>query len=573
MRGNVYKVTKIITTEVLKRYKKFSKNLYGKPKPIFETFPHNLNCYIMAMSSSGVTGSSSYYLSSSLSMPPSPPNSVTFEQQQQHRSSIPSKGYPLQILGRDPNEIDPNFLCSSCGKILREPVQASCGHRFCLNCLTQLLEGHPGPVLCSLCIGEGVAYATIDAKKYPDKAIKRVLDKQNVVCAHPDCLWKGKLAEYPSHEEACPIASASKAGASETDLVPQARRLPSKMEHDFEMVGMDETGSGLICNVGRKNENLQRRAVAGTAVPATTPGVDKAARIAAETEKILKPLLTPESKRFVRSVSVPSSTSGDSLSRPQLQQQPLGFTSTPSKTPGTSTTPTQADLNSTVTKKLEDMAAVVNISLDRLLNQVMEIDNQRRREGETRKDQEKRIRLLEEALALKDAALADQSMRLEMMESISYDGIFVWKISDFNKKKMEAISGLQRGIYSPYFFTSRFGYKICARIHLNGNGKGKGRYVSLFLVIMRSQNDPFLSWPFKQKVTLTLLDQGPSGEHVVDAFRPDTTSLSFSRPESEMNVGEGCPLFAPLQFLEPPNTYVVDDTAYIKIVVDTRGLQ
>ena len=111
------------------------------------------------------------------------------------------------------------------------------------------------------------------------------------------------------------------------------------------------------------------------------------------------------------------------------------------------------------------------------------------------------------------------------------------------------------------------------RIYLNGDGMGKGKYVSLFFVIMRSQYDALLTWPFKQKVTFMLLDQGPAEEHVVDAFRPDPNSSSFKRPVSEMNIASGCPLFVPLNLLESNKTYIKDNTAFIKIIVDTQGLQ
>ena len=101
---------------------------------------------------------------------------------------------------------------------------------------------------------------------------------------------------------------------------------------------------------------------------------------------------------------------------------------------------------------------------------------------------------------------------------------------------------------------------------------GKEKYVSLFFVIMRSKYDALLPWPFKQKVSLMLLDQGTSGDHIVDAFRPDPNSMSFKRPTSEMNLASGCPLFAPLNCLESNFAYVRDNTAFVTIKVDTQGL-
>ena len=102
---------------------------------------------------------------------------------------------------------------------------------------------------------------------------------------------------------------------------------------------------------------------------------------------------------------------------------------------------------------------------------------------------------------------------------------------------------------------------------------GKGNYVSLFLVIMRSQYDACLTWPFKQKVTFMLFDQGPSGEHVVDTFKPDPSSSSFKRPVSEMNIASGCPLFVPLNIVETTRNYLKNDTAFVKIIVATNRLQ
>lgn len=73
------------------------------------------------------------------------------------------------------------------------------------------------------------------------------------------------------------------------------------------------------------------------------------------------------------------------------------------------------------------------------------------------------------------------------------------------------------------------------------------------------------------QVTLMLLDQS-NREHIIDAFRPDVTSSSFQRPVSEMNIASGCPLFCPLSKLDAKNSYIRDDTIFIKAIVDLTGL-
>lgn len=50
------------------------------------------------------------------------------------------------------------------------------------------------------------------------------------------------------------------------------------------------------------------------------------------------------------------------------------------------------------------------------------------------------------------------------------------------------------------FYTSKYGYKMCLRIYLNGDGTGRGSHLSLFFVVMRGQSDALLKWPFNQKV-------------------------------------------------------------------------
>ena len=113
---------------------------------------------------------------------------------------------------------------------------------------------------------------------------------------------------------------------------------------------------------------------------------------------------------------------------------------------------------------------------------------------------------------------------------------------------------------------------MCLRMYLNGDGMGKGSHLSVFFVVLRGTFDALLRWPFRQKVTLMLLSQNQR-EHVVDAFRPDTTSSSFKRPTTEMNIASGCPLFASLDVLDSPsNGYVKDDQLFLKAVVDCSDL-
>ena len=189
---------------------------------------------------------------------------------------------------------------------------------------------------------------------------------------------------------------------------------------------------------------------------------------------------------------------------------------------------------------------------------------------ETARRTERRVESIEHTLALRNVTLADLEEYVRQQEFSSYDGQLLWKITEFARKRNEAVSCQQVSFYSPHFFTSRYGYKMCARIYLNGDGMGRGTHISVFFVVMRGLYDAILRWPFRQKVTFMLLDQD-NIEHVIDAFRPDPSSSSFQRPRRETNIASGCPMFCSLTELNN-HAYVKDDIMFLKIIVDTSDL-
>lgn len=183
---------------------------------------------------------------------------------------------------------------------------------------------------------------------------------------------------------------------------------------------------------------------------------------------------------------------------------------------------------------------------------------------------ERRIESIEHNLALRNVTVQDIEEHVRQEQFSTYDGILLWKVTEVARRTEEARSGQQSSIYSPCFYTSRHGYKMCARLYLNGDGMGKGTHLSLFFVLMRGEFDALLRWPFRQKVTMMLMDQD-NVEHVIDAFRPDPRSTSFQRPRRQSNIASGCPNFCSLSDLNS-HAYLRDDTMFIKIVVDTTDI-
>ena len=69
----------------------------------------------------------------------------------------------------------------------------------------------------------------------------------------------------------------------------------------------------------------------------------------------------------------------------------------------------------------------------------------------------------------------------------SYNGNLLWKIESYQRKRQDAINGVNIALYSPPFYSAQFGYKMCAKIFLNGDGFREGTHLSLFFLVMRGE--------------------------------------------------------------------------------------
>ncbi|XP_065198600.1 TNF receptor-associated factor 5-like isoform X2 [Sycon ciliatum] len=164
-------------------------------------------------------------------------------------------------------------------------------------------------------------------------------------------------------------------------------------------------------------------------------------------------------------------------------------------------------------------------------------------------------------------------LRVFELETSSYSGVLMWKFTNFWKHFETAKNGSKTSHYSQPFYSSRHGYKACARLYPNGDGAGFDKYISIFFVIMAGEYDALLTWPFNRRITLTLLDQSPARRDISETFMPDVRSTSFQKPTSGMNVASGCPCFVSHKIIQAaPHQYAKNDTLYLRIKMDTTGL-
>ena len=181
------------------------------------------------------------------------------------------------------------------------------------------------------------------------------------------------------------------------------------------------------------------------------------------------------------------------------------------------------------------------------------------------------IQTVQDSLTRYAVAIDEVRLRQDVLDVKTTHGILVWKIPDIRRRYRDAVDRRTISLYSPPFYTSPHGYRMCIRTYLNGDGIGKGTHLSMFFVVMRSEHDNLLNWPFKQSVRFTLINQKNPGGSITEAFVPDLNSPSFQKPENDMNIASGFPKFARQSVLQDDN-FTQGNVIYIKCQVDLTGL-
>ncbi|KAL8625833.1 hypothetical protein ACOMHN_012425 [Nucella lapillus] len=177
------------------------------------------------------------------------------------------------------------------------------------------------------------------------------------------------------------------------------------------------------------------------------------------------------------------------------------------------------------------------------------------------------------------SSLTDQETLMHQLEErvlssgqTEPDGTLLWRIPNFSKVRIQALSGECISLSSPPFYTGPLGYKLAACLYPNGDGEGTGTHLSVFVSILPGSHDPLLAWPFRQTLHLMVLDQSCT-KHFAGRVTPGDGDASFHRPSTERNQRCGLATFMPLSKLHQPGLdYLRGDTLFVRVVVDTQGL-
>ena len=146
---------------------------------------------------------------------------------------------------------------------------------------------------------------------------------------------------------------------------------------------------------------------------------------------------------------------------------------------------------------------------------------------------------------------------------------YTWKIANFTRKLAKAKSDDDVGeIESEPFFTSH-GYKMKLAINLNQVHCGYAGHMGIFIILMKSDRDATLPWPFTKRFTFVLVDQQDDlsqRQNIEKALLPEGED-EFKRPRQRENEGHGYKGFVKHSTLRT-RQYIRDHAVCIKILVN-----
>ncbi|XP_008266670.1 TNF receptor-associated factor 5 isoform X2 [Oryctolagus cuniculus] len=488
-------------------------------------------------------------------------------------------------------QLEERYKCAFCHSVLHNPHQTGCGHRFCQHCILSLRELNTVPI-CP------VDKEVIRSQEvFKDNCCKREVLNLHVYCKNaPGCNAKVILGRYQEHLQQClfQVVQCSHDSCQEPVLRRDLNEHLSAYCQFREEKCLYCKKDVVVMDLQNHEENLCPE------YPVSCP--NKCLQIIPRTEVNRHLAVCPEAeqdcpfKQYGCTVKI--SDLCKSLEQKESKIQQLAETVKKFEKEFKQFAQLFGK-NGSFLSNIQVLASHMDKSawLEAQVRQLLQMVNQQQNKFDLRplveaidtvkqkitllETNDQRLVVLEGETSKHDAhinihkaQLNKNEERFKLLEGACYNGKLIWKVTDYKMKKKEAVDGHTVSIFSQPFYTSRCGYRLCARAYLNGDGSGKGTHLSLYFVVMRGEFDSLLQWPFRQRVTLMLLDQSGKRNHIMETFKADPNSSSFKRPDGEMNIASGCPRFVAHSTLEnAKNTYIKEDTLFLKVAVDLTDLE
>ncbi|RZC42466.1 TNF receptor-associated factor 6 [Asbolus verrucosus] len=180
-----------------------------------------------------------------------------------------------------------------------------------------------------------------------------------------------------------------------------------------------------------------------------------------------------------------------------------------------------------------------------------------------------KVVLLEQKTREQDIIIANMSeqissfnLTMSKMHLRYCNGCYLWYFNDF-KCKINAMRNDSHIMhYSPGFYTSTNGYRLCIRLNLSPKDPN---YIAILIHVMKTEHDHTLDWPFSGRLTVTLVHPLQSFRNIKETMMTRPELEAFKRPVQDMNPkGFGYTEFALIEELFT-NGYVDNNQLLIKV--------
>uniref|UniRef100_A0A8D2BHV0 TNF receptor associated factor 2 n=1 Tax=Sus scrofa TaxID=9823 RepID=A0A8D2BHV0_PIG len=387
-------------------------------------------------------------------------------------------GFSKTLLG---TKLEDKYLCSACRNVLRRPFQAQCGHRYCSYCLSNILSS--GPQNCAACVHEGIYEEGVSilesSSAFPDNAARREVESLPAVCPSDGCTWKGTLKEYEScHEGHCPFV------LTECPACKGLVRLGEKERH----LGQECPERSLSCRHCRApccSANMKAHLQVCPKFPLTCDGCGKKkisrekfqdhvrtcgrCRVPCRFHAVGCPEMVEsekqqehEAQRLREHLGLLLGVFLEARPSPGGGQPFLGQSEGSWEGGGPGLGPSKAaellqrcEALERKTATFENIVCVLNREVERVAMTAEACGRQHRLDQDRIEALSNKVQQLERSIGLKDLAVADLEQKVQELQASTFDGVFIWKISDFARKRQEAVAGRAPAIFSPAFYTSR----------------------------------------------------------------------------------------------------------------------
>lgn len=98
---------------------------------------------------------------------------------------------------------------------------------------------------------------------------------------------------------------------------------------------------------------------------------------------------------------------------------------------------------------LERIVCVLNREVERSTAMLEAFAHQHALDQEKIENLSTKLGQLERVIAMRDLQLSETEQMVRELQSCTYDGIFVWKISEFSRRRQEAVAGRTPAMFSP----------------------------------------------------------------------------------------------------------------------------